>query len=147
MRKDIINRKNEILAWISENKSKAFICRELNCKPETFNFYLTKLSIDYEGNQAGIGLFKSKVPLEDIITNKVPFSDNTSLKKRLIHEGLMINECDECGNDGVWNDKPITLELDHKNGDRFDNRLKNLRLLCPNCHSQTPTFRKKKGKA
>jgi len=49
-------------------------------------------------------------------------------------------ECSECGI-VEWNGNPITLELDHINGDNRDNRVKNLRLLCPNCHSQTDTFR------
>ena len=45
------------------------------------------------------------------------------------------------GNDGEWNEKSITLELDHIDGDRYNNNFDNLRILCPNCHSQTPTFR------
>jgi Zn finger protein HypA/HybF involved in hydrogenase expression len=47
--------------------------------------------------------------------------------------------CDECGLES-WNKKPITFQIDHKNGVRNDNRMENLRLLCPNCHSQTSTF-------
>ena len=47
--------------------------------------------------------------------------------------------CSCCGL-SEWNAKPITLHLDHINGDHHDNRMENLRLLCPNCHSQTPTY-------
>jgi hypothetical protein len=48
--------------------------------------------------------------------------------------------CSECGISD-WNDKPISLELEHKNGNGFDNRLDNVCLLCPNCHSQTSTYK------
>lgn len=46
-------------------------------------------------------------------------------------------ECENCKNTGRWNHKPLTLEVDHKNRNRQDNRPENLRFLCPNCHSQT----------
>ncbi len=85
---------------------------------------------------------EGKVKLEDILTNKVKFS-RCQLKKRLIRDGLLEYKCIECGNDGEWNGKPISLEIDHINGVNDDNRLDNLRILCPNCHSQTPTFRVK----
>ena len=48
--------------------------------------------------------------------------------------------CARCGNEGEWLGEPLTLQLDHANGRYDDNRLENLRWLCPNCHSQTPTF-------
>ena len=63
-----------------------------------------------------------------------------SLKKRILREGLLDYICKECGNEGVWNNKPMTLQLDHINGDPSDHRLSNLRFLCPNCHSQTENF-------
>ena len=54
-RNDILERREEILLWISQNQSKAFMCRQLNCKPETLNSYLEKMGIVYEGNKGSKG--------------------------------------------------------------------------------------------
>lgn len=62
------------------------------------------------------------------------------LKKRLIEEKYLENKCAICGLDPVWNDIPLVLVFDHINGVSNDHRLHNLRLLCPNCNSQTDTF-------
>lgn len=59
LRTDILERREDILKWIEESQSKAFICRELKCKPETLNSYLQKMNIDYEGNQGLKGLKQS----------------------------------------------------------------------------------------
>jgi 5-methylcytosine-specific restriction endonuclease McrA len=67
------------------------------------------------------------------------FVNRTNLKRRMIREGLVVSRCAFCGI-GAWRGQPLSLELDHINGDPHDYRIDNLRLLCPNCHSQTETF-------
>lgn len=68
-----------------------------------------------------------------------------NLRQRLIAEGVKEHRCEGCGLT-EWLGQPIPLELDHINGVRNDHRLSNLRLLCPNCHSQTPTWRGRKNR-
>lgn len=77
--------------------------------------------------------------LEQLLQENTDCGSN-GLKHRLLRAKLLKRRCAICGLKR-WLDKPIVLELDHINGDRRDNRLENLRLLCPNCHSQTDTFR------
>lgn len=90
-----------------------------------------------------------------VIVNKLSdseiFIDNSTysrqhLKERIIKNKLIDYKCEECGNDGEWNGKKLSLHLEHKNGVNNDNRLKNLTFLCPNCHSQTETYSGKKRK-
>lgn len=84
-------------------------------------------------------LNKKKVPL-DVLLVKDSTANRGSIKGRLIRSGILKNECQECGLHLIWNNKPIVLVLDHINGINNDYRIENLRLLCPNCNSQTPTF-------
>jgi 5-methylcytosine-specific restriction endonuclease McrA len=79
-----------------------------------------------------------RIPLADLL-NVERDSQRGHVKSRLITAGLLQPRCAECGIT-TWRGKPLSLELDHINGDKHDNRLENLRLLCPNCHSQTVTY-------
>ena len=85
----------------------------------------------------------AKIPLNEILIKDSTYGGGTfKLKKRLFKEGLLEQKCYKCGLT-QWFGESISLELEHKNGDRFDNRIENLTILCPNCHSQTKTYRGK----
>jgi hypothetical protein len=78
-------------------------------------------------------------PLEEILVRDSDYSCTVTLKRRLIQAGLLEARCERCGLVD-WLGEPAPLHLDHRNGDRTDHRLKNLRLLCPNCHALTDTY-------
>ena len=78
--------------------------------------------------------------LNDILVENSTYSNNSRLAQRLINENKLEYKCAMCGNTGMWNNKPLSLQLDHINGNHKDNRLENLRFLCLNCHTQTDTY-------
>jgi Zn finger protein HypA/HybF involved in hydrogenase expression len=67
-------------------------------------------------------------------------SSRKRVKQQLIRDGLLENKCSKCNCLPEWDGNPLVLILDHTNGINNDNRPENLRLLCPNCNSQTATF-------
>ena len=146
MRTDILEKKEEILQWISENQSKAFISKQLKCKQETLNNYLIKMGIDYAGNQSGKGMTKVKDKLsfqEYLDTSKDIQSNKVRIK--LLEEGLKPHKCENCGLE-EWMGQPIPLELHHIDGDKTHNELSNYQLLCPNCHALTDSYRGKNSR-
>jgi hypothetical protein len=80
-----------------------------------------------------------RLSLEQMLVKDSPHSPR-HLKKRVLEAGLVENKCYKCGIGPVWNNELLTLWLDHKNGDGDDWRPENLRLVCPNCDSQSPTY-------
>lgn len=87
-----------------------------------------------------------KKPIEDIISGDVvTYAGSSNLKAKLFKAGIKQRICEECGIGEEWNGKMLTLQLDHVDGDHKNNLLGNLRILCPNCHSQTITHSRKSG--
>ena len=107
--------------------------------------YLDGLKIDYS-KFSKTNIYNFSHPQKSLNELLVKYSDYTNftrLKKRIMRENLLGDCCSICGIKD-WNGKKLVLQIDHINGDNRDNRLENLRLLCPNCHSQTETFCRKK---
>jgi len=92
-------------------------------------------------NKGMRGLYRTPtIPLEKILVKGCYFQ-SFHLKKRLFNQKIKMRACELCGWAVATADGRVPLELDHINGDRTDNRLENLRVLCPNCHSLQPTHR------
>jgi hypothetical protein len=79
-------------------------------------------------------------------SSKIGKRNNDNLRKTILRAGLLLYRCSTCKLDPEWQGKPLTLQLDHINGDCEDDRLDNLRFLCPNYHAQTPTWRHRNAK-
>lgn len=87
------------------------------------------------------GKARNEVPIEEWLVDGI-FVKSTNLKNKLLKYGMLEYKCSKCGI-SKWMNEKIILELDHVDGNVLNNQIDNLRLLCPNCHSQTPTFRGK----
>ena len=90
--------------------------------------------------------FTRKIDLKHILVENSSYKNSYLLKKRLIEEGLKENKCEICNQLPEHMGKPLSLQLHHINGNHNDNRLENLQILCPNCHSQTDNYGIKNAK-
>lgn len=85
---------------------------------------------------------KEATPIEEVLVENSRFVNSNHLRKRILQEGLKEARCEICGL-SEWRGKPIRLEIHHINANHKDNRLENLMILCPNCHSLTDNYRGK----
>ena len=127
-RLDILERKEDILKWIQQGKSKNYICEQLLCKSETLNFYLQKLGIEYKGITSQKGIKKNtnyKTAQEYIQSSYVK---SHRLLEKLIRDGIKQDKCEICGVT-YWQGIHLPLELHHKDCNHFNNSLDNLMIL------------------
>lgn len=93
-----------------------------------------KLGLEFK-----IGGANAKFPLSEILEGKHPQYQTNKLKHRLVNEGVKEDKCEVCGIT-EWQGVPITMQLDHIDGNSHNHLYDNLRLVCPNCHAQTDTW-------
>lgn len=144
----------EFIEAVKNNYSVSSCLSSLNLSPTGANYrgfykFQKENNIDIS-HFTGQGHLKGKthsyntIPLSDILVKDYNYSSNR-LRRRLISEGLKEHKCECCGLT-EWLGEPIPLELDHVDGDHYNNTLENLKILCPNCHAKTPTYRGKNVK-
>jgi hypothetical protein len=135
------------LREVCENsQSMAEAARKLEINYKTLRRYAKNFEL-FNPNPSGVGLTKKKInggkiPLSEILSGKHPTYQTNKLRKRLISEGIKDGKCEICGI-SEWLGKKLSLELDHIDGEKTNHNLENLRIICPNCHSQTNTYRGK----
>jgi hypothetical protein len=141
---------DELKAAVGSSVSIRQVLQKLNVKAEGGNYHVFHKAVRTFGldtsHFTGMNLSGRKLPLRrrklsEYLTKE---SDVQSLrlKRYLLEQKVLDAICSGCGGT-TWRGQPIPLELDHRNGDHRDNELANLRLLCPNCHALTPTYRGK----
>lgn len=140
----------QLRMFVARVVSMAKVLRELGLKPVGGNYRVVgtrmkELGLDtlhwtrkaqWQGNRQPRA---PRIPLESVLRKGSSFQSH-KLRKRLIEERIFEAKCSRCGLT-EWIGQAIPLELDHIDGDSFNHEVSNLRLVCPNCHALTPTYR------
>jgi len=132
---------------VKESINLSDVCRKLGIittkgNRDTIKKYINIFNLDinhfrYQTNTQNN--FK-KINIIDILVENSSYNSTNHLKNRLYKEGLKERKCELCGQDENWNGMKISLILDHTNGINNDNRIENLRIVCPNCNAGLSTF-------
>ena len=127
--------KEQFIETCNNNLSMAKAASVLGLHFNTFKKYAIDYGC-YKPNQSGKGIKKD---IKSRIHRIEDYATRASVRKKIINDNLIPYECNECGIKD-WKGKKLSLHLDHINGCNSDNRIENLRFLCPNCHSLTETY-------
>jgi hypothetical protein len=125
---------NSLIETFERHKHLGKISSELGLPHITVWRRLQSLGLKTEKIGSG-----KKIDLSEIIEGQHPYYQTYKLRNRLIKEKIVAYECSVCKT-FEWNGNPLSLQLDHIDGDSSNHLLENLRLICPNCHSQTDTW-------
>lgn len=143
--------KEEVDNVVKNSKSKRECLIKMNLQPYGGNYRILEKYINLykisTSHFLGQGWNKNNSPadikpIEKYFNNEIPIS-SYKLKIRILKDKIKEYRCEECGLEN-WNGSPIPLELHHINGNNKDNKLENLKLLCPNCHALTDNYRNRK---
>lgn len=141
---------NDFRQLISDSNTYKEALRELGLEYQTGGNYKTlkkriqeeKVDVSHiEKNKKTFrgGFTRKKVPLSELLVKGLE-CQTTRLKQRLVKDGILEDRCSKCGTCNIWQGEPLALQLDHIDGNHTNNTLENLRIMCPNCHTQTTTF-------
>lgn len=135
MRTDLDDNKKEIISLLEAGKSRAEVCRIFRCKYTTLKARLDKWGCSLS-NQPGRGKLDPSYKPASHYFNGKPIA-SSKLKAKLFRDGLKEKKCEGCDLT-EWLGQPAPLELDHIDGNHFNNAFENLQILCPNCHALKP---------
>jgi len=142
----------ELRVSVARSQCVSDVCKALNITVCTFNYKkINTLCEEYDISMDHFDISRTLKRGKKQWTMDTAFVANSTcigsqLRRVAIRFGLYTGTCALCHSNDQWHGKVLTLEYDHINGINNDNRLKNLRWLCPNCHSQTSTYRNSKNR-
>lgn len=112
------------------------VAKRVGCSRQSVKRVLDASGFDYKKFRP----YRGRMPTEQHIFFKGDVRRNNTVFAYIRRHNLLKDECAICGQASYWNGKPLRLQLDHIDGNAFNNLFDNLRILCPNCHTQTETF-------